>query len=171
MLADAKRRMVARSKAAGVDSENYQLEAVDFVGEQDAIAADPLTLLDDLEAVGDFKNKLERLGQQIKLFRQEGAPTDSLVTNYIFTGEPGTGKTTVARKMGAILHAFGVLVRADVVTTTGEGMTGEYVGQTKKNVEEKMRKAQGGVLFVDEVRSLLFMNAYSCIFQHYARVL
>jgi len=154
MLADAKRRMVARSKAIDIDSKDYQLEVVDFVGEQDAVAADPLLLLDDLEAVGDFKYKLERLGQQIMLRRQEGAPSDSLVTNYIFTGEPGTGKTTVARKMGAILYAYGILVRPDVIVTTGEGMTGEYVGQTKKNVEAKMQAARGGVLFVDEAYDL-----------------
>lgn len=154
MLADAKRRMVSRCKKAGVASKDYMLNSVDFVGGPGDVDADPMLLLRELEDVGNFKVKLEQLGKYVQLFRSEGAPTEDLLTNYIFTGETGTGKTTVARKMGAILHAYGMLARPDVIVTTGEGMTGEFVGQTKKNVEEKMQAARGGVLFVDEAYDL-----------------
>ena len=55
--------------------------------------------------------------------------------------------------MGQILHAYGVLATDQVIVTSGQDLTGQYVGQTKKSVEEKMQAARGGVLFVDEVRT------------------
>ena len=152
MLADAKRRMASRT--AGMPHQEQRLEKEDFVGKEDELKANPMSLLDNLEDVGDFKERLTRLGKQIQLARREGSPIEGLLTNYIFTGKPGTGKTTVARKMAAILHAYGVIARPDVVETTGEGMTGEFVGHTKKIVEEKMNAARGGVLFIDEAYDL-----------------
>ena len=152
MLADAKRRMASRT--AGMPHQEQRLEVEDFVGKEDELKANPMATLNDLEDVGDFKARLKRLGMQIQLARREGSPIEGLLTNYIFTGKAGTGKTTVARKMAAILHAYGAIARPDVVETTGEGLTGEFVGQTKKNVEEKMNAARGGVLFVDEAYDL-----------------
>ena len=77
-----------------------------------------------------------------------------LVGNFVFLGNAGTGKTTVARKMGQILHKFGILARPDVIVTAGEELTGQYLGQTKKVVEEKMESARGGVLLIDEAYAM-----------------
>jgi hypothetical protein len=73
---------------------SLRLEIVDFVGEKDAVAADPMLLLEELESVGDFRPKLERLGALIKLARAEGRPIKELLTNYMFIGPPGTGETS-----------------------------------------------------------------------------
>ena len=126
----------------------------DVIGETSEHGADPMSILDDLEDVGGFKNKLKQIGDRIKVRRAEGRSIDDLVGNFIFTGAPGTGKTTVARKMGQILYAYGILATDTVIVTSGQDMTGQYVGQTKVSVEEKMQAARGGVLFVDEAYDL-----------------
>jgi MoxR-like ATPase len=96
---------------------------------------------------------------------------DGLVGNFVFTGAPGTGKTTVARSMSKVLHSFGVLATDRVVVTSAEDLVAgwamdllhlgvfiiqyyhdmyRYVGQTKKLMQDKMDEARGGVLFIDE---------------------
>ena len=89
----------------------------------------------------------------LRLRKQRFSSHGSRLTRSALAGSPGTGKTTVARKMGQILHAYGVLATDQVIVTSGQDLTGQYVGQTKKSVEEKMQAARGGVLFVDEVRT------------------
>lgn len=154
MVTDAKRRMVSRCKANGIDSADMELSAEDFVGGTTPEKTDPLILLDSLADVGEFKTKLAQIGKLIKVSRAEGRSTVGIVSNFVFTGPPGTGKTTVARKMGAILHAYGITAREDVLVTSAEDLTGEYVGHTKAKVEEQMQAARGGVLFIDEAYAL-----------------
>lgn len=154
MVTDAKRRMVSRCKANAIDSAHMELAIEDFVGESTPEKTDPLLLLDSLADVGEFKTKLAQIGKLIKVSRAEGRSIVGIVSNFVFTGPPGTGKTTVARKMGAILYAYGVIARDDVLVTSAEDLTGEYVGQTKAKVEEQMEAARGGVLFIDEAYAL-----------------
>ena len=73
---------------------------------------DPLRELDEMEDVGGIKPWLQDLGNMIRLRRDEGRSTDGLVNHFIFTGDPGTGKTSVARLMGKVLHAYGILSRS-----------------------------------------------------------
>ena len=74
--------------------------------------------------------------------------------HVIFTGNPGTGKTTVARLLGKIYHALGLLSKGEVIATERRELVGEYIGQTEEKLNALLQRARGNVLFIDEAYSL-----------------
>ena len=85
-----------------------------------------------------------------RLRRGYGLDSERPTLHMCFTGSPGTGKTTIAMRMAEVLHRLGYLAKGHLVTVTRDDLVGQYIGHTAPKTKEVLKKAMGGVLFIDE---------------------
>ena len=113
--------------------------------------------LDDIVGLDDVKNYLLSLENLLKINqirKQKGLKTNEISKHMIFTGNPGTGKTTIARLVSRMMKACGILQQGQLVEVTRADLVGKYVGHTAPLTMSVIQSALGGVLFIDEAYSL-----------------
>jgi SpoVK/Ycf46/Vps4 family AAA+-type ATPase len=157
--------LVARS---GIDTEKIVLASelvaapkTPLPGELLPTLEESLEQLEQLVGLNDVKRRVKQLValQQVAKARADlGQPAVAAGMNLVFAGDPGTGKTTVARLIAHIYRALGLLSTGHLVEVGQQDLVAEYVGQTAVKTMDKINEAMGGVLFIDEAYSLVEMG-------------
>ena len=143
------------------EEDMYRITSADLEVETAAKARpldEVLNELDEFIGMRSVKNMIRRLAVQSMFMKQRAAmgagSVQQMAMNFILTGNPGTGKTSVARKMGEVLQAMDILPTSRVIEASRATLVGKYMGETPKIVNNMCDKAMGGILFIDEAYTL-----------------
>lgn len=122
--------------------------------EQDLIIKEKLENLIGLDNVKKEIYNLQNLALVNQKRRSQGLKANTVAMHMVFSGSPGTGKTTVARIIGEIYYSLGIISKKDVREVAREDLVAEYLGQSEIKTKKVLEEAKGGVLFIDEAYSL-----------------
>ncbi len=147
------REMEAKGGAIGPEAPKTEAEKSPEKPDLDKLLAE----LDELVGLEEIKKNVRsliNLAKVRKLREEHDLPTPAMSLHLVFMGNPGTGKTTVARLIAQLYYAIGVLSKGQLVEVDRSGLVAGFVGQTAIKTDEAIKKAIGGVLFIDEAYSL-----------------
>ena len=159
-------RLVSLMNDPNFTEEQMFRLTVDDLPAAQSTAARPLdevlNELDDFIGMRTVKNSIRRLAVQSMFMKQRAAmgagKVQQMAMNFVLTGNPGTGKTSIARKMGEILQSMDILPTNRVIEASRATLVGKYMGETPKIVNSMCDKAMGGILFIDEAYTLSDQN-------------